>query len=115
MVLVSSKKITMYKDQGRYRNQPGRKEYIIKKVSEHRLRNKKRLVKLKGGKCIVCGYNKCLAALEFHHRDPSKKRFCVTMTNMTKAWSKVLKEAEKCDLLCANCHREKQYGRLTER
>lgn len=110
MVLVSSNKITMYKDQGRYRNQPGRKEYIIKKVSEHRLRNKKRLVELKGGKCQRCLYDKCLAALEFHHRDPSTKRFNLTLTNMTQKWSRVLEEAEKCDLLCANCHREIQYG-----
>lgn len=32
-------------------------------------------VKLLGGKCSICGYNKCIDALEFHHNDPSAKEF----------------------------------------
>ncbi len=41
------------------------------------LRNnmKKQAVKLLGGKCSRCGYNKCIEALEFHHEDPRIKEF----------------------------------------
>lgn len=34
-------------------------------------RTKEKLIEYKGGKCQVCGYNKCASALEFHHLDPS--------------------------------------------
>lgn len=63
------------------------------------------IVNLKGGKCLLCGYDKCTAALEFHHLDPSKKEF-----QINKRWSmsdeSILKEIDKCVLLCSNCHRE---------
>jgi hypothetical protein len=63
-----------------------------------------------GGKCILCGYNKCLAALHFHHRDPSKKLFEITnfLWGKVKGYTKddLDNEVKKCDLLCANCHAE---------
>ncbi len=57
--------------------------------------------------CGICGYNKCKRALSFHHRDPSIKLFGLTLNNL---WSKkryiIDAEADKCDLLCLNCHQE---------
>lgn len=32
-------------------------------------------IKLLGGECSICGYNKCIDALEFHHKNPTKKEF----------------------------------------
>ena len=63
---------------------------------------KKKLVKLFGGKCIKCGYNKCIQALHFHHRNPEEKEFSIARTG--KSFEACVKEAKKCDLLCANCH-----------
>ncbi len=59
-----------------------------------------------GGKCSICGYGKCLDALQFHHLDPKKKHGKVMeiLTRLSK--EKGLKEAEKCQLICANCHAE---------
>lgn len=57
-----------------------------------------------GGKCIRCGYNKCIKALEFHHIDPNKKDFTISNDNFKVL--EAVKEAKKCILLCANCHRE---------
>jgi hypothetical protein len=34
-------------------------------------KTKEKLIEYKGGKCQICGYNKCTSALEFHHLDPS--------------------------------------------
>jgi len=59
---------------------------------------------LKGGKCEKCGYDKNYAALDFHHRDPSVKEMSIGGRVMSN--SKLKKEIAKCDLLCANCHRE---------
>lgn len=68
---------------------------------------KNKLLLDKGGKCIRCGYERCLRALTFHHRDPSAKEFPLDIRNCANRSFEVLAaEALKCDLLCANCHRE---------
>lgn len=79
-----------------------------KRTKIARVRLKKLAVIYKGGKCEICGYKKCIKALEFHHRDPNKKDFALSDYRL---YSKVLTdeikhELDKCDLLCANCHRE---------
>jgi len=58
--------------------------------------------------CDKCGYNKSASALDFHHRDPTTKVLNVSGTHY--AWSRVEAEIAKCDILCANCHREESYG-----
>ena len=72
------------------------------------IQRKKDAIQYLGGACIKCGYNKCYAALEFHHRNPSNKDVSWTKLRL-RSWDKVLKELDKCDLLCANCHREHHH------
>ena len=74
---------------------------------DRRLALKIYLVNLRGGKCEKCGYCKNLAALGFHHKDPSKKEFRISRTLWKR--EKILKELEKCDLLCHNCHAEEHH------
>ena len=74
-------------------------------VREHRRRAKLKAVELKGGKCSRCGYKKCIAALAFHHRDPSEKEFDFHY-GQHRSWELLIAELEKCDLLCKNCHEE---------
>lgn len=62
-------------------------------------------IEYKGGKCQSCGYNKYYGALEFHHRDPSEKEFNWQKMRLVSN-DRLTAELEKCDLLCANCHRE---------
>jgi len=64
------------------------------------------LVGLLGGRCSRCGYDRCVAALEFHHREPAEKRFNLSADNLLRRWELVQEEATKCDLVRANCHRE---------
>lgn len=75
-------------------------------VSNHRIEMKKGLVIAFGGKCVKCGYDRCVGALDFHHRDSKNKKFGLSERGMCHSWRNVLEEANKCDLLCANCHRE---------
>lgn len=58
----------------------------------------------RGGKCIRCGYDKCIKALEFHHLDPSKKDF--TISNDHFKLLDAVNESKKCILICSNCHKE---------
>ena len=79
-----------------------------KAVVEWKLRTKRKLAELKGGKCILCGYNKYIGNLVFHHIDPNKKEF--TISGKSIAFEKLKLEAEKCILLCHNCHGEVHCG-----
>jgi len=67
---------------------------------------KKELIKYKGGKCINCNLesnDENYVVFDFHHLDPSKKEMSVKVVN--KGLDKLKKEADKCMLLCSNCHR----------
>ena len=75
-------------------------------VTKRRKDLKKALVEYKGGRCEQCGYNKCVAAMDFHHKDPKEKEFGLSQKGLTKSLEALKKEADKCLLLCANCHRE---------
>ena len=71
--------------------------------------NKQALIDYKGGKCSVCGYNKCNGALDFHH--VAEKSFSIAasiciMGSGPKALEKMKKEADKTILVCKNCHAE---------
>jgi hypothetical protein len=79
-------------------------------VSRRRRRVKEALVAEAGGSCILCGYSRCLAALEFHHLDPAAKRFSVAGRGVTRSLARAREEAQKCVLLCANCHAEVEAG-----
>ena len=61
-----------------------------------------------GGKCIRCGYDKCIKALEFHHIDPTKKDF--TISNGNFKLKEAIEESKKCILICSNCHKEFHDG-----
>lgn len=69
---------------------------------------KQKCIDYKGGKCELCGYDKCIAALEFHHLDPSKKEFGIAQAKRSH-WNEVQLELNKCKMLCANCHRETHF------
>ena len=88
------------------RNYKDRKEYIAKAVTKRRKLIRLKAIELLGGKCMKCGYNKRNEALEFHHRNPTEKDFSISKRGYCRSWEKVSKEIQKCDLLCANCHRE---------
>lgn len=81
------------------------------KQSLDRQRNLKQVcIDYKGGECQECGYNKCNAALEFHHLDPNEKDFNISELKKTNFNEKIKSELDKCALLCSNCHREVHAG-----
>lgn len=67
------------------------------------LRRKHKLVVHMGGKCSRCSGVFPDCAYDLHHTDPSKKEFSISSQRL--GYQKMLEEAEKCVLLCANCHR----------
>jgi len=84
-----------------------RKDKLALHHANHRRRRKVKLIKLKGSVCEDCGlkYDGENGALfQFHHLEPEKKLFAINLGTLGNPWNLVLEEAEKCVLLCANCH-----------
>ena len=78
-------------------------------IHKNRLSLKEWAIAYKGGCCALCGYNRCIAALQFHHIDSASKTFAISGSH-TRRKSSLTKELDKCILLCANCHAELHAG-----
>jgi transposase len=77
-----------------------RRRHLLKRI----------LVEEAGGKCVLCGYSRCVRALEFHHLDPKTKQFELNYRGCTRSLAVLRAEASKCALLCSNCHAEVEAG-----
>lgn len=82
-----------------------------KHVQKAQRRKKIDAVNAFGGKCCICGYKKCINALEFHHTKNKKEHPSYVI--MRWKWEDAKKELNKCILVCANCHREIHYKDTT--
>ena len=94
-----------YDKKYRENNKEEIKEYYFnnkERIKKRAKKFKKWCVEYKGGKCQMCGYDNCLAALEFHHI--GEKSFDISRA-VSKEKEVLEKELDKCILLCANCHR----------
>lgn len=84
------------------KNRTRLKSHAVRKAREA----KSAIVVYKGDKCCDCGYTFHDSVYDMHHRDPKNKSFNISGSNISSMeWSDVLLEADKCDLLCSNCHR----------
>lgn len=98
-----------------YKNNSGKyyrsscKDCFNKMIKTRQNSVKQQCVDYKGGKCQKCGYNKCIAALEFHHLDPREKDINISKIKLIDI-NKYTSELDKCILLCSNCHRETHFS-----
>lgn len=85
------------------------KRCVGEAVTRRHQKVKRILVAEAGGCCAVCGYDRCVVNLHFHHVDPSCKSFAVSVAT-GKSLASYRAEAKKCVLVCANCHGEIETG-----
>jgi hypothetical protein len=93
-------------------NRPRRwscKRCVGEAVTRRKQKLKRILVEEAGGACAVCGYNRCIVNLGFHHVDPTCKSFAMSMA-VGRSIAAFRAEAKKCVLVCANCHGEIEAG-----
>jgi hypothetical protein len=63
--------------------------------------------------CTDCGISD-IRLLEFDHLDPQTKTKAVArFISGGYSWDRLLEEINKCEIVCANCHRLRTYGRMT--
>jgi transposase-like protein len=82
----------------------------VEAVQRRRRKVKRILVEEAGGRCVICGYDRHVAALHFHHIDPAQKCFGLSRRGITRSIETLRAEARKCVLLCSNCHAEVEAG-----
>lgn len=76
----------------------------LEKVRQRHQNRQRILNNLKINGCAICGYNKCPAALDFHHINPKDRKFSIKGTKLNN--KDFINELQKTVLLCSNCHRE---------
>ncbi len=79
-------------------------------VTRRRRKVKTILVQEAGGACLICGYQSNMRALHFHHVEPAEKRLELNAKGISLALETLRAEAQKCVLLCSNCHAEVEDG-----
>jgi transposase len=93
-------------NRGYYRCKRCRTEAVVRR----RRKVRQTLVLEAGGCCLICGYDRYVGALEFHHVDPAAKSFGLSLRGLTPSIARLRTEAQKCVLLCSNCHAEVEGG-----
>jgi transposase len=82
-------------------------------VTRRRRKVKAVLVEEARGACCICGYHRNMRALHFHHVEPSQKRHEINAKGVAIALDRLRVEAQKCVLLCSNCHAEVEDGLMS--
>ena len=94
------------------KNIDSEKARIIKGKVHRRRASKKYVIHLKDkGVCTACGRRFHHAAMDFDHVEDNKKMSVSHMVNSGYTIKKVQLEIDKCELVCANCHRVRTYDR----
>ena len=96
------------------------KRYYYKNVDKYLLKNTKRrqglinfIYELKKKPCMDCRMVYPPYVMDFDHRNAEDKLFSIArLVRDNRSKEKLLLEIEKCDLVCANCHRERTYQRI---
>jgi len=66
-------------------------------------------IEYKGKTCIDCKHSFHPVAIDFHHLNPEEKDYDWTKLRL-HPWDEIVKELDKCVLLCSNCHRTRHAG-----
>lgn len=83
---------------------------LTKWQKDHRKRRRKALHELKNIPCCDCGQSFHPYCMDFDHRDPKLKKFTIGCAVVSsKRWADILEEIDKCDVVCANCHRLRTF------
>ena len=87
-----------------------RSESIVKATKKRRTQLQSKVNEIKSNSpCVDCGGSFHPVAMDFDHVRGTKKYGISEMVGKAMPWDKILKEIEKCDVRCANCHRIKTY------
>lgn len=85
------------------------REMVLKSSHEKRIRNNAWVNEQKNKPCADCGGTFPACVMDFHHRDPKTKIASIAKAVSCMSRAALIEEIAKCDLICANCHRIREY------
>ena len=98
-------------------NRKAGKKYYLNHKPEQLVRNKnkkdqirsyiKQYKEFRG--CMDCGGKFPFYVLDLDHRDPNEKVCSPAQLANNGSWEVMLRELDKCDVVCANCHRKRTH------
>lgn len=100
-------------DKNRYKADPESNKARVYRSRSSKVQERKLLMwdLLSKAKCVDCGVTDPIV-MEFDHREDSAKLYNIgAMIGNSYSWNTILKEIEKCDTVCANCHRHRTMKR----
>lgn len=89
-------------------------EYWANKRKQYRDRVRPVLNEIKDQPCADCGFRYPYPVMEFDHVRGEKVDNVSAMVSRGVGLKKILAEVEKCDIVCANCHRIRTWERSEE-
>lgn len=89
------------------------KRAYLDRNTRARLRHRALIRRVKSRPCADCGVQYPYYVMDFDHRDGETKIFGLNAVNRMTLPG-ILREIEKCDVVCANCHRERTHRRMLE-
>jgi hypothetical protein len=97
------------------RKHPEKKKIQYDNLKKRQQETKREFVDMMGGSCVICGYNKCLRAMVFHHRDSTQKKFSISGSFLStkRLRDLCIEELKKCVVMCNRCHEELHSGLIT--
>lgn len=93
-----------------YQRHSGKYKEGSRKARERRF---EKLAEIKDKPCLDCGIKYPPYVMEFDHISDNKVGSISYLMNRV-SWKEILEEIDKCELVCANCHRARTYSRLTD-
>ena len=91
------------------------KKAIVARVAINNRRRRDSLYGAKRKPCADCGGSFPPWVMDFDHRSKTEKLECVSfLVQRGMASALVRQEMAKCDVVCANCHRQRTHDRSTK-
>ncbi len=96
----------------KYQNDPEEKARIKKRMQERLQGIRDWYRSLKDNQpCADCGVKYIWYKLDYDHLGDDKEKAVSRLVALRCSKERILKEIAKCELVCANCHRERTYNR----
>ena len=110
-----------YKDPNDPRQKEATRRYYESHNNEYLARNRLKkaairdwIIEQKDRPCMDCGHTYPHYVMDFDHREDEEKLYEPTRLYVMQSWKKAREEVEKCDVVCANCHRERTFKRTNQ-
>jgi hypothetical protein len=93
-----------------------RKPYYLELQNQRVERNRRRIREAKDVPCADCGRQFPHYVMDFDHRPGQNKCFNLSIAagQPRLSWERMEAEIAKCDVVCANCHRERTHQRRNQ-